>query len=184
MTSGHLNQYDRYYMDQAGSGMAHYKGTPNMRGHGGIGQFLSGLFRSVMPMFRSGARALGREALRTGSNVVSDLLHDKPFKHSLKSRLREGGTNLHTRFDNKINSMNGSGLKRAKRRRISQSKGKARTGKTSAKRKKTSLKTLTRNKRKRKAPLKRKTKRTVKKRKTVKKRQRKKPSLNINDIFS
>lgn len=182
MTNSGLNNYDRYYMAQAGNGIAHYKGIPNMRGHG-IGQLLSGLFRSVFPMFKSGARALGREAIRTGSNVVSDLLQDKPLKQSLKTRLREGGTNLHKRFDNKINGMTGSGLKGLKRRRTSHSTVKARTGRTSVKRKKTKRPDASRKKRKRKQPAKRNTRRVTKKRKAGKKVHRKKTNSKVNDIF-
>lgn len=179
----HLNNYDRYYMSQAGNGLSHYKGVPNMRGHG-IGSLLRGLFRSVFPMFKSGARALGREAVRAGSNVVGDLLQDKPFKQSLTTRLREGGTNLHKRFDDKINSMSGSGLKRMKRRRTVHSAGKARAGRTSVKRKKTKRNiTLRRNKRKQAKARKRVVKRIIKKRKKAKKALSRKEPSNIQDIF-
>ena len=55
-----------------------YIGTPYQRGSG-IGSFLGGLFRSILPIFTRGAKAVGKEAWRTGMNVLSDVaLNDAP----------------------------------------------------------------------------------------------------------
>jgi hypothetical protein len=43
----------------------------------GIGNFLSGLFRTVTPILWSGVGALGHEALRNGGNVMTDLAANK-----------------------------------------------------------------------------------------------------------
>jgi hypothetical protein len=74
-----------YYRRQAGRGRDDigpvYSVSPFMqRGHG-IGSLLSGLFRTLRPVFWSGAKsigretikALGREALRTGSKILTDI---------------------------------------------------------------------------------------------------------------
>ena len=42
------------------------------RGHG-IGSFLRGLWRTVRPVLWSGAKSLGREALRTGGNIGTEI---------------------------------------------------------------------------------------------------------------
>ena len=42
------------------------------RGHG-IGIFLRGLWRIVRPVLWSGAKPLGREALRTGGNIMTEI---------------------------------------------------------------------------------------------------------------
>ena len=42
------------------------------RGHG-IGRFLRGLWRIVRPVLWSGAKPLGREALRTGGNIMTEI---------------------------------------------------------------------------------------------------------------
>jgi hypothetical protein len=89
-----MNPLVQYYLRQAGRGSGR---DPNgigpiytsplylQRGHG-IGSFLGGLFRSVRPLLRSGAKnlgnatvkALGREALRTGSRILSDIADKAP----------------------------------------------------------------------------------------------------------
>ncbi|CAB0031142.1 unnamed protein product [Trichogramma brassicae] len=44
-----------------------YAGSRYQRGHGGIGCFLAGLFRRVLPVLRSGAKFLGKETTHGGS---------------------------------------------------------------------------------------------------------------------
>lgn len=114
--------YEDYYSHQAGSGVGViYKGTPYQRGHG-IGSFLGGLFRSVLPLLSSGARAIGKEALSTGVGVLSDMFNAQPIDDSIKTRLKEATTNLKRKVDSKIEriNMSGSGYK-IKRKRLSPS---------------------------------------------------------------
>ena len=55
-----------------------YVGSPYVqRGHG-IGSFLAGLFRSLKPLAICGARALGREALSKGAQILSDIGNKQP----------------------------------------------------------------------------------------------------------
>ena len=68
----------QYYLHQAGRG-SHggigpiYSIPPFLqRGHG-LGSFLSGLFRAVRAVLWSGVKAVGRETLRTGGRILSDL---------------------------------------------------------------------------------------------------------------
>jgi hypothetical protein len=44
----------------------------------GIGSFLRGLFRFVKPLLYSGAKAIGKEALKTGSYILTDILEKQP----------------------------------------------------------------------------------------------------------
>ncbi|KAG8236360.1 hypothetical protein J437_LFUL016580 [Ladona fulva] len=56
----------------------------------GIGSFLGGLFRTVLPLFKSGARILGKESVRMGANVLGDVMHGKePVKTILRRRAQE-----------------------------------------------------------------------------------------------
>ena len=50
-----------------------YVGTPYQRGHGGIGSFLAEIFRRVLPLFSHGAKVVGKEAMRIGMNIMSDV---------------------------------------------------------------------------------------------------------------
>lgn len=104
--------YEHYYSCQAGSGIGIiYKGVPYQRGHG-IGSFLGGLFRSVLPLLKSGARAVGKEALSAGVGLLSDLVSARPLDESIKTRLKTANSNLKRKADEKIDSMmTGSGYK-------------------------------------------------------------------------
>ena len=68
----------QYYLHQADrgshSGIGPIYSVPHFveRGHG-IGSFLSGLFRLVRPVLWSVVKAVGRETLRTGGKILSDL---------------------------------------------------------------------------------------------------------------
>lgn len=112
--------YEHYYSHQAGSGIGViYKGAPYQRGHG-IGSFLGGLFRSILPLLSSGARVIGKEALNAGVGLLSDMVSAHPMEDSIKSRLKEAGSNLKRKADSKIDRLNMSGSGYiTKRKRIS-----------------------------------------------------------------
>lgn len=101
--------YENYYTHQAGSGVGViYKGAAYQRGHG-IGSFLGGLFRSVLPLLSSGARAIGKEALNAGVGLLTDIVHARPMEDSIKDRLKQVSSNLKRKADDKIERINMSG---------------------------------------------------------------------------
>lgn len=105
---------DEYYETQNGRGGGIprvFVGAPYQRGHG-IGSFLGGLFRRVLPFLSKGARAVGKEALRAGINVIEDVENNTPWKEAIKTRLKESRRNLKRKATEKIsNLMRGSGYK-------------------------------------------------------------------------
>lgn len=110
-----MARYTEHYDTQLGGGGMEnfYRGAPYQRGHG-IGSFLGGLFRRVLPLLTSGARAVGKEALRTGMHVMADMENNVPFKESIKARAKESGLELKRKAQDKIaNLMKGSGYKTA-----------------------------------------------------------------------
>lgn len=125
--------YENYYIHQAGSGIGViYKGVPYQRGHG-IGNFLGGLFRSVLPLLSNGAKAIGKEALSAGVGLLSDMTRARPMDESIKSRLKEISSNLKRRADQKIDKLNMTGTGYITKRKcpgtvISSSNGKERGG--------------------------------------------------------
>ena len=119
------NQYVDYYTRQAGGNVGPvFVGSPYQRGHG-IGNFLSSLFRTVFPLFKSGAKAVGKEALNAGFGVLRDQINRKPLKTSLKNRMRAAGDNLMTQAEAKIDTMSGAGYKRKRVTRRTQYKRKS-----------------------------------------------------------
>ena len=113
------NPYVRYYLDQQqGNGMPVFSGSPWQAGYGHqMGYGLGGLFRSVaravMPMVKSGAKALGNIALKSGADFVGDVLAGKNVKEAAKARTVEAANVSKRKAINKLKSQTGSG-KRAK----------------------------------------------------------------------
>jgi len=79
-----MNPLTRYYIHQAGGGGGSGGGVGPInsvppfvqRGHG-LSTLLGGLFRSIRTLFfpglRTAGKALGREALRTGGTILTDI---------------------------------------------------------------------------------------------------------------
>lgn len=96
----------KYYMTQVGSGQSSfYSGPIYQRGGSfqrgsGIGSFLGGLFRRILPILRKGTIAVGKEVINSGSNFINDV------RQNVKDRSREAVTNLAKK------AMYGEGYKR------------------------------------------------------------------------
>lgn len=127
-----MDYYDVYFNAQTGGGgrtgyggiSSVYVGSPNQRGHG-IGSFLGGLFRRILPFLKAGAQTVGKEVLRTGVNAAQDIITGglNP-REAFKSRLRESGKNLKRKAEEKISTlMRGSGYKSRKIRGLLHSTG-------------------------------------------------------------
>ena len=84
-------------------------GSSYQHGHG-IGSFLGGLFRKILPYLNKDA--VGKEALRAEINVREDVENNKSLKEVVKSRLAKSRDNLKRKAKEKINSLiKGSGYK-------------------------------------------------------------------------
>lgn len=120
-----MTSFDDYYTKQAGNGIGQvYAGTAFQRGSG-VGSFLSGLFRKALPFLYTGARAVGKEALKSGLGILEDIENNKPVKESVVTRIRSGGSNLKRKAKDALEkAMTGSGYKIKKRRTVVQSKKK------------------------------------------------------------
>jgi hypothetical protein len=76
------------------------------RGHG-IGSIFGRLFRVVRPLISSGAKSLGRDALRTGAKIMTDIA-DNPqtcVRDAVSKNLSEAKQNL-------LQKLRGEGRKR------------------------------------------------------------------------
>ena len=63
--------YDDYYAQQVGGALTYFAGARVQRGHG-FGSLFAGLLRSVAPLIKRGALALGNRALKTGAQIAGD----------------------------------------------------------------------------------------------------------------
>ena len=85
--------YHDYYLHQAGKGYPVYAGSRYQRGHG-LGSIFGGLIKAAMPLLKKGAKTLGREALKTGLDIVGDAVEGKNIKEAATSRLTSTGKTL------------------------------------------------------------------------------------------
>ena len=149
-----MAHYITYYENQVGSGggIEHfYHGSIYQRGHG-IGSFLGGLFRKALPILTSGLKAVGKEALRSGVQVLDDVAgQNKDFKDSLKMRLGESANNLKQQARKRINHlMEGDGYKVLVQKRLHQSQPARRRRRTLKRKKKKTKKNAIKKKKKEK----------------------------------
>jgi hypothetical protein len=106
-----MDRYTRYNFKQSSGGsiVPEYRASFRVqRGHG-IGSLLKGLFHFVKPLLFSGPKAVGKEALKTGDNNLSDIVQRKPDQQlgcKIKTRFAEAKDTL----EDKITNLTGSGL--------------------------------------------------------------------------
>jgi len=82
--------HEDYYSRQVGGLMPVFVGSRHQQGHG-LGSVLGDIIhRFVIPLFKTHGKALARDALRTGVNVVEDVLDGCTLKESVKRRVPEG----------------------------------------------------------------------------------------------
>jgi hypothetical protein len=85
--------YHDYYIHQAREGYPVFAGRRYQRGHG-LGSIFGGLFKAAMPLLKKGAKTLGRGALKTGLNIVGDVVQGRNIKQAAESQLKSIGQNL------------------------------------------------------------------------------------------
>ena len=92
-----------------------------------MGSFFRGLFRFVKPLLYSGAKAVGKEALKTGPHIITDFLNkepEQPVGDIFKNRFDEAKKNLQEKI--KKTKGSGFGLKRKRKLKKAQSQSKRR----------------------------------------------------------
>lgn len=87
-----------YSRNQKGEG---FVGLPYQRG-GGLGSIFRGIFRALLPIAKSAGKTIGRQALRTGAEIASDVLSGSNLKDSVKRRGRAAAATLATKAAKKI----------------------------------------------------------------------------------
>ena len=133
-----------YYRAQQGGALPYFSGSVSQRGDG-LGSIFAGLARFVtrLPSWvKTGAKILGKQALRTGMTVARDMATDsetwkKDWKAAGKKHLKRAAGELLEEGGKELQS--GSGLKRGKRRRKSIKGSVILKRKSSAKRKRKSV---------------------------------------------
>ena len=115
--------WDDYFEQQAvqsGHGAGFFQGQMYQRGHG-LGNIFRGIFKFLLPLAKSAATSVGKEALHTGVNIVTDSLQGKDIKEAAIRRGREAATHLVDKVQKRLsqsgkgrsgNKQSGKGIKR------------------------------------------------------------------------
>ncbi len=103
--------FEDYYTRQAGGGLPYYTGAPLQRGYG-LGGIFGSLFRTIFPFLKQGAKTVGKELLKTGVSIASDVVNGQNVKEATKRRFEEAGKVLVDKAVEKTKSMIGSGKRR------------------------------------------------------------------------
>jgi hypothetical protein len=105
-----MERYTRYYVKSVVAvGLVLFTGLVLGSEGNGIGSFFRGLFRFVKPLLYSRRKAVGKEVLKTGSNIITNELNkepEQPVRSMFKNRFIEAKDNL----EQKIKKMARSGL--------------------------------------------------------------------------
>jgi len=117
-----MERYTRFYVNQSGGGEIGpvYRASFRVQRRNGIVSFFRGVFRFIKTLLYSGAKAVGKEALKTGSNIVTDIFNkepEQPVGNIFKTRFSQANVNL----EENIEDMTGSGLALKRKRKTKKS---------------------------------------------------------------
>jgi hypothetical protein len=108
--------FEDYYVNQCGHGLPVFYGSVHQKGHG-IGSLFGGLFRSVFPILKKVAPAIGRKALQTGIQIAGDVARGQSFKESAKTRVFDALQEGINKIVPTENAQSGSGIRRGRKKR-------------------------------------------------------------------
>ncbi|GFY12761.1 uncharacterized protein F54H12.2 [Trichonephila clavipes] len=103
-------QFEDYYISQTGNGLPYYAGQSFQKGYG-IGGWFKRLFRTALPFLKSGAKSVGKEVLKTSTQIANDMLEGQSFPESARQRTNETGKKLIKKAIQKADEMIGRGKK-------------------------------------------------------------------------
>lgn len=117
-----MSHYEHYFSRRAqiGSGVSDIGSvhrSPKLyyqRGRG-FGQALGGIWRFLSPYIISSSKAIGREALRSGAEILRNV-GSQPLKDLVRDQVKTSRKNLTFKAGEKLRAMSGEGIKRRKRR--------------------------------------------------------------------
>ena len=99
---GNERTWAQYYGSQAlqhGAGFS--AAMPYQRG-AGLGSLFRGIFRTILPMAKQVGKTVGRQALRTGGEIASDVLAGRSIKESAEERGKIGASKLLKKASRKL----------------------------------------------------------------------------------
>ena len=100
---------------QSGGSLPAFHGVRVQRGYG-LGSLFGSLAHAVIPVFKQGAKPIGKAAVKTGFNIAKDVLSGQNIKTAAKKRAQETGAHLVNKavrsIQSRITPQTGAGIKR------------------------------------------------------------------------
>lgn len=122
----YLAYYRRQQLQTGGSIEKVFRGAAYQRGHG-IGSFLGGMFRTIAPILKSGAKTVAKEALKSSAGFLGDLVTRGP-KEAATHHFNQFTGSLKRKADDKLDRVlrgGGGGGPGAKNRRVTPARKRA-----------------------------------------------------------
>ena len=85
--------YENYYLSQVGSGGPYYSGAQFQRGYG-LSNIFSSIGKTILPLLKTTAKTVGRQALKSGVAFASDVINGQNAKQAAINRAKEAGSTL------------------------------------------------------------------------------------------
>ena len=113
--------YERYYLNQVGNGT--FSGPRYQQGYG-LGNIFSSLAKSVVPLMKSGAKAIGKQVLQSGVGFASDVMSGKNVRQAAVDRAKAAGKQLVNQARSKVLGELRQSRKRKRSQRVQKAKRK------------------------------------------------------------
>ena len=88
--------------EEVGGAIPGFVGLPYQRG-AGIGSFFRSIFRMAAPVLKRAAKAVGKQALKTGANIIADVAKGGDLLPALEQHGKEAVANLAEKASKRIN---------------------------------------------------------------------------------
>ena len=90
------------HQEQVGGALQGFVGQPYQRG-AGIGSFFRSIFRMAAPVLKRAAKAVGKQAPKTGASIIADVAKGGELLPSLEQHGKEAMANLADKASKRIN---------------------------------------------------------------------------------
>ena len=85
--------YQNYYLSQVGHGLPYFSGASYQQGYD-LGNIISSIAKTVLPLVKSGSKAIEKQVLHGGVGFALNVLSGKNAKQAAIDRAKAAGTNL------------------------------------------------------------------------------------------
>lgn len=102
-----------YYQYQTGGNLPVFRGATRQRGYG-LGGIFSKMFQGIVPVLKNVAKTAGKQLVKTGANIVTDVIDGKNVKNTALDNLSRGGQELLSTLTSNLTGTKRGGVKRKK----------------------------------------------------------------------